>query len=176
MDPIFFPKFLASQVVGTPNFGTPKVVFHFIFSRINWKVIANPKANTVNFCWKTNLSQPTRHPPQSNSTNASDSILVTNTLVFCEKNSHKLLLTQNVQLRVEKNMKTKTLDNPNSWQFCWCPFWDGENVNLSEVIRDLQRSGYVHKTLFVFRETVSWLVSVICCFQMDQQIFWKPPS
>ena len=27
------------------------------------------------------------------------------------------------------------------WQFQTWPFWDGENVTLSEVIRDLQRSG-----------------------------------
>ena len=25
-----------------------------------------------------------------------------------------------------------------SWQFCWCPFWDGENVTLSKVVGELQ--------------------------------------
>ena len=26
----------------------------------------------------------------------------------------------------------------STWQFCWCPFWDGEKVTLSKANRDLQ--------------------------------------
>ena len=40
---------------------------------------------------------------------------------------------------------SSNIKNRTSWQFCWWPFWDGENVTrnqwLSQSLSDLQRSG-----------------------------------
>ena len=67
-----------------------------------------------------------------------------------------------------------------AWQFCWCPFWDGENVTLSKANRDLQRSGIKRSRLaspgsihqpFILKVMLSYVifknVLVFVCYIKD---------
>ena len=42
-----------------------------------------------------------------------------------------------------------------SWQFCWCPFWDGENVTLSKVVGELQLGDQK------VRNWITWLILIL---------------
>ena len=51
---------------------------------------------------------------------------------------HPLTIRAISTIRWVKSIASK---KTNTWQFCWWPFGDGENVTLSKANRDLQRSG-----------------------------------